>query len=244
MQRVGRGRPLLHVVTFLATAVVMAGLLPAHPSARTQRVAIRTDDGLTLAGTWYEPATRPGPAVILLHTLQKSKRDWDAFATRLAGEGIGALALDFRGHGESPGPAQDYAGMVQDVRAARRFLGTRADVTPAKVAVVGASFGATVAAQAAAEDASIASTVLLSPSLEYRGVRIDAALRKYGGRPLLLVASADDGYAARSVRDLQKGGGAGREAVVLTNAGHGLAMLQNDPDLAGRLVEWLRRTLL
>jgi alpha-beta hydrolase superfamily lysophospholipase len=220
--------------------------------AVSQRINVRTDDGLTLTGTWYEPSTRPldfarggpAPAVILVHMLQKSRRDWDQFASRLASEGIGALAIDLRGHGDSPGSAQDHAAMVQDVRAARRFLASRSDVNPARIGVVGASIGSTLAALAAAEDASIATLVLLSPTIEYQGLRLDPALKKYGGRPVLLVASDDDGYALRTVRELQKAGGGIRETVVLNRAGHGTAMLARDQDLSRRLVEWLRRTLL
>ncbi len=210
----------------------------------TQRVSFRTDDGLTLAGTWYEPSSRPAPAVILVHMLQKSRRDWDQFASRLASDGIGALTFDLRGHGESPGSAQEYAAMVNDVRAARRFVAARSDVAPTRIGITGASLGASLAALAAVDDASVAAIVLLSPTMDYRGLRLDAAIRKFGSRPVLLVASDDDGYAFRTVRDLQKAGGGVRETILLSRAGNGTAMLANDADLGRRLVEWLRRTLL
>jgi pimeloyl-ACP methyl ester carboxylesterase len=228
----------------LAGAVLLA--VPEVPAAgaASQRVTLRTDDGLTLAATWYEPSSRPAPAVIFVHMLQKSGRDWDRVAAQLAAEGIGGLAMDLRGHGESPGSPKDYAGMVQDVRAARRFLSSRADVTPSRIGIAGASIGASLAALASADDPSIVSLALLSPSLDYRGLRLDAALKKLGARPVLLVASDDDGYAVRSVRDLQKAGGGVREVVVLSRAGHGTAMLAGDPDLGRRLLEWFRRTLL
>jgi alpha-beta hydrolase superfamily lysophospholipase len=227
------------VAALLLTALVV----PASLGAATQRVTFRTDDGITLAGTWYEPSSQPAPAVILVHMLQKSRRDWDQFASRLAGEGIGALTFDLRGHGESSGGPQDYAAMVQDVRTARRFLGSRSDVTPTRIGLAGASIGATLAVLAAADDPGIVSVALLSPTTDYRGLRIDGALKKYGARPLLLIASDDDGYAWRSVRDLQKASGA-RETILLSRAGNGTNMLASDPDLMGRLVEWFRRTLL
>jgi pimeloyl-ACP methyl ester carboxylesterase len=228
----------------LAAAIAALMAAPSPVGALSQRVTFHTDDGLTVAATWYEPSVRPAPAVILVHMLRKSSRDWDQLATRLAAEGIGALAVDLRGHGESQGNADDYAGMVQDVRAARRLLALREDVIPSRIGLAGASLGATIAAQAAAEDPSITALALLSPSLEYRGLRIDAAVRKYGARPVLLIASDDDGYAARSARELQKAGGGAREIMILTRAGHGTAMLAGDPDLGRRLLEWLRRTLL
>jgi dienelactone hydrolase len=176
--------------------------------------------------------------------LQRSKRDWDAFAARLASEGIAALAFDLRGHGESQGAiGQDLAPMVGDVRAARRFVATRGDVRAGHIGVAGASLGANLAALEAAEDAGVASVALLSPSLDYRGLRIEAAVKKYGSRPMLLVASDDDPYASRSVRDLEKAGGRGHEPLILNHAGHGTMMLVQAPGLVESLVDWFRRTL-
>jgi dienelactone hydrolase len=83
----------------LAAGLVLLALLPADVAAATQRVTIRTDDGISLAATWYETGARSAPAVILLHMLHKSRLDWESVATRLAAEGIGALAIDLRGHG-------------------------------------------------------------------------------------------------------------------------------------------------
>ena len=232
--------------------LLFAGLLLftlARDATAAQRVSIRTDDGVTLAATWYEPASRPGPAVILVHMLHRSRREWEAIAQRLASEGIGALAFDLRGHGEStagPPPAagqSEYAAMVQDVRAARRYLAQRSDVQQSRVGVLGASLGANLAALAAAADETIASLALLSPSMDYRGLRIDAAARKVK-RPMLLVAADDDPYATRSARELQKEGAGPREILILNQAGHGTVMLSRDPGLAGALVDWFRRTLL
>jgi alpha-beta hydrolase superfamily lysophospholipase len=234
----------------IAAATLLAlVVLAADASAASQRVTFRTDDGVNLVATWYEPATRPGPAVILVHMLTRSRREWEAIAQRLSSEGIGALALDLRGHGESgAGPAMapdrvDYSAMVLDLRAARRFLAQRSDVQQTRVGIAGASLGANLAALEASSDATVASLALLSPSLDYRGLRIEAAARKVA-RPMLLVAGDDDPYAARSARDLQKAGGGPRELLILPQAGHGTAMLSRDPSLAGLLVDWFRRTLL
>jgi alpha-beta hydrolase superfamily lysophospholipase len=228
----------------LVASIAVACLAGDPLGAASQRVSLRTDDGLTLAATWYEPSSRPAPAVVLVHMLQRSRRDWDQLATRLAGEGIAALAIDLRGHGESPGSPVDYAAMVQDVRAARRYLSSRSEVIPTRIGMAGASIGATLAALAAGDDASVVTMALLSPTMDNRGLRLDGAVRKYGSRPILLVASDDDGYASRSAKELQKAGGGIRELVMLSRAGNGTAMLDNNQDLAPRRVEWFRRTLL
>ena len=134
--------------------------------------------------------------------------------------------------------------MVLDVKAARRYLAARTDVQQTRVGIAGASLGANVAALAAAADASIASVVLLSPSIDYRGLRIDQAVKKIGSRPILFVAGSDDSYAARSARELHKAGGGPREILILEGAGHGTNMLSHDENLARALVDWFRRTLL
>ena len=229
--------------------LLAAFLLTPTETSAAQRVTFRTDDGVTLAATWYEPSTRIAPAVILVHMLTRTRREWEAMAQQLASNGIGALAMDLRGHGESgagplgPPGRVDYSTMVLDLRAARRFLAQRSDVQQTHVGVAGASLGANLAALLASADPSIASLALLSPSLDYRGLRIEAAARKVT-RPMLLVAGDDDPYASRSARELQKAGGGPRELLILKQAGHGTAMLGRDPTLAGALVDWFRRTLL
>jgi dienelactone hydrolase len=224
-----------------------AALLVEPGVSASQRVTIRTEDGVSLAATWYEPSSRTAPAVIFVHMLHRSRRDWEGVASNLASEGIGALAIDLRGHGESTGSAGDeagYAAMVRDIGAARRYLASRNDVQSSRIGIAGASIGASLAVLDAAGDASIVSLALLSPSLDYRGLRVETAFRKYGARPALLISSDDDPYATRSVRDLQKIGPGQREAVLLSHAGHGTVMLGRDADVSRTLVDWFKRTLL
>jgi alpha-beta hydrolase superfamily lysophospholipase len=178
----------------LIVAVALGVLKNEADPLAAQRVSFRTDDGVVIAATWYEPSARPAPAVILVHMLNRTRRDWEPVASRLASEGVGALIIDMRGHGDSSGSvprseSPDYSSLVLDVKAARRYLSTRSDVQPARVGLAGASLGANVAVLHAAADPSIASLALLSPSLDYRGLRIEQAFRKYGNRPALLVGS-------------------------------------------------------
>jgi pimeloyl-ACP methyl ester carboxylesterase len=237
----------------LLTSLLLLGALgaagPARVQERAQRVTFQTADGHTIAASLYEPARRPVPAVILVHMLGRSRRDWEPAAARLAADGFAALAIDLRGHGESvlvAGGEQaqtSYVAMVADVKGARRFLDTRAEILRDRIGLAGASLGATLVVAAAAEDRAIRSIALLSPSLDYRGFRIEGAMRKYGSRPALLVASREDPYAWRSMRELAKDQSE-REMVLLEGAGHGTTMLTRDESLARTLVDWFRRTLL
>jgi dienelactone hydrolase len=234
-------------------AIILAALVlwlaPAGAGHAAQRsVSFRTEDGITLSATWHEPSHRPAPAVILVHMLNGSRRDWEGVGSRLAADGIGALAIDLRGHGDSqhvpmPAAPPEFNAMVADLEAARRYLGSRQDVQASRIGIAGASLGANLAALAAGADPLIKSLALLSPSLDYRGVRIEAAVRKYGARPMFLVSSDDDAYAGRTVKDLEKAGSGTRETLRLSAAGHGTHMLARDPGLWRALVDWFRRTL-
>jgi alpha-beta hydrolase superfamily lysophospholipase len=232
-----------------AAVAGLVALLCIPSGARSpSAVAFRTQDGVLIAGAFYDAGPRPAPAVLLVHMLTRTRDDWRRLAERLSEEGVHALAIDLRGHGgsgagEIGGPDAPLSGMVADLRAARRYLADRPDVRQDRVAVVGAQIGANLAVILGAEDATIRAIVLLSPGLDYRGLRTEAALKKYGARPALLVASSEDPYAVRSIRQLLVAS-PGRERRLLENAGHGTVMLDRSPALIGDLVDWLERALL
>ena len=97
---------------------------------------------------------------------------------------------------------------------------------------------------AAAESSSVRAVALISPSLDYRGARLDAAaIKKLGSRAVWLVASTEDPYALRTVRELA-GPDGGREQRLSAIRAHGTALFTADPDLTPALVDWLRRTLI
>jgi dienelactone hydrolase len=229
--------------------MLMLSSVPLSGASRT--VSLRTEDGVTLAATFYEAPRYPAPAVIFLHMLTRGREDWHLVATRLNEAGIHALAIDFRSHGSSAaGPVSadggpDWSRLVLDVQAARTFLTARPDqVRTNAIGIAGASVGANAAILEAAGDPAIKSLALLSAGLDYRSLRTSAAMQKYGARPALLIAASNDPYALRSMRELASLGGGPRETRTLDNSGHGTTMLSLDPDLGRSLVDWFQRTLL
>ncbi|MBI3264210.1 MAG: alpha/beta hydrolase [Acidobacteria bacterium] len=232
----------------LGTAVVAMAL--RAPAEGATDITLATPDGVRITVSFYQAARSmgPAPAVILLHMLTRSKADWDEVAGQLAAAGIHALALDFRGHGNSGRPVTDEAldlgRLPLDVQTARSWLLTRTDVRADRLGLAGASIGANIAVLVASADPAVRAIALLSPGVDYRGLRIDAALRKYGERPALFVASHEDPYAGRSMRELAAIGPGLRETRLLSGAGHGTVMLTRDRELAGVLVDWFQKTLL
>jgi hypothetical protein len=89
----------------------------------------------------------------------------------------------------------------------------------------------------------VRSIALLSPGLDYRGLRIEGAMKKYGGRPAMLVGSTKDPYAWRSIRLLATIGPGTREVRLSDIVAHGTVLLARDQELMSALVDWFRRTL-
>jgi dienelactone hydrolase len=202
-----------------------------------RRVTFRGQDGLTLTGAYYEASTRPAPGILLLHMLRRTHADWDAAASQLADAGFAVLALDFRS-------GEDLSSLAADLKAAKAFLRERPEVVPTSIGIAGASIGANLALLDAADDPAISSLALLSPGLDYRGLRIAAAMKKYAARPALLVGSTRDPYTWRSIRQLTTIGPGTREVRLTEAVGHGTVLLARDSALIGALVDWFKRTLL
>ncbi len=236
-------------------ALVAAGWLIAAPvsgAVEPAKVSFVASDGQQVSGVLYMPDRKPAPAVILLPMMTRTHLDWGATASRLADAGIAALAIDFRRGGAprtEPEPAGggasgDFADLALDVLAADTYLSARADIAAGRIGIAGASIGANVAAIAASDLPAIKSLALLSPSLEYRGLRIEPPMRKFGHRPALIIVSDDDPYALRSGRQMVSYGEGVRDLRVVSGAGHGTVMLTRQPDLVGALVDWFVRTLV
>ena len=128
------------------------------------------------------------PALIVLHGLLGSSRNWQSAGSALAARGPRVIALDLRNHGESPwaaacGPAE----MAADVAAWIE----QSDLAP--VHLLGHSLGGKVAMRLAAE----------RPELVARLTVVDIAPREYPGRLRLEFEAmrALDLTAIRSRRD-------------------------------------------
>jgi dienelactone hydrolase len=219
-------------------------LLLSAPAQSAGRVVIfRTNDGRTVSALLFEANQRPAPAVVLVPMLGRSKDDWQAVAEHLAERGITAFTIDLPAP-TPPADPKELAGWHTIIGGALDYLFSRPEVKAEAIGVAGASLGANLAVLAAVSDTRIRSLALISPSLDYRGVRIDGPFKEYGARPALLLASRKDPYAARSVRELAADGGAGlREMQWAEIPAHGTVLLARQPELVRSLVEWFQRTL-
>ena len=141
-----------------ASHVPLGDRTPASVGLRYENVVGTTADGVSLAG-WYVPS-RNGAAVLLCHGAGSTRSDVLDHAAALAGQGLGVLMMDARGHGGSGGRAMEFGWYGDlDLRAAVDVLVRRPDVTSGRVAVVGLSMGGEEAIGALASDDRIAAVV-------------------------------------------------------------------------------------
>ena len=200
-------------------------------------------DGRMLDGILTEARSQPAFAVVLVPMMGRSGDDWQFVAQQLADAGITALAIDDPASGRQDAPAQMLRGH-EAVAAAVAYLRSQPEnIRPDAIGLAGASLGASLVVTAAASDPAVRSIALVSPALDYRGVRLEAAFGRYGNRPALLVASVHDPYAARSARLLAQDPSGPRELRWSGEAAHGTILLSRDADLVRALVEWFQLTL-
>lgn len=209
-------------------------------------VSFKTSDGITIAGTYYMAPGEDAPGIILLHMLSKNRGDWAEFAKTLQAAGYTVLAIDLRGHGDSDLSWKrfsdaDFNDMVLDVAAAKKFL-VEEGVSGDDLAIIGGSIGANVALKYAADDKEINGVVLLSPGLDYKGVKTEEAITAYGKRPVLIVASRDDLYAAESSKKLHSLALGKSELKIYPGGAHGTSIISAQ-NAGPMILDWLQEVL-
>jgi dienelactone hydrolase len=203
---------------------------PSDPDA-PQEVSFTTEDGVMIAGDLYLPETTPAPAVLALHQWDSDRAAYRDFARSLREAGFVVLAIDGRGFGGSKQGADGAVAPSRDIRndvdAAVDYLEAQPAVDALRIGVMGASYGASNALIYAAEHPDkVRSAALLSVGLAYDpSIPTEPAMKKYGDRPLLLVAARDDAASAGDTETLGAGKGARHRVKVYDAGGHGTALL-------------------
>src|SRR5204863_7982034 len=138
-----------------------------------------------------------GPAVLLYHQSNRTRKEWDMVARQLAAAGINTLTVDVRGHGESGG--QESRGEARkkqwplDLDAAFEYLISQPGV---KGDVIGIGGAGVIGVENSVETArrhsdQVKSLVLLSGETSRDGFQF---LRQALQLPELFVVADDDEY--------------------------------------------------
>lgn len=214
-----------------------------------ERVNLKTSDNIDIVGDYY--AGRGYKGALLLHMMPAGRESWRDFAPKLAKAGCHVLAIDLRGHGESAGGEDGYLDFsdeehqqsIMDVEAGVSFLQGKG-VALEQLVLIGASIGANLSLWHASEKPDIKEMVLLSPGLDYHGIKTEAMMEELEpGQRILFVTSEDDHDNAGQVRTLV---GLAPESVsakliVYQKAGHGTNMFGKErPDMASEIINWIK----
>lgn len=222
----------------------------------TETVQFQTSDGITIFGLYTHGDNPALPAVLLSHMMPATKESWNDFAQVLADDGFQALAIDLRGHGESviqtPNAERrtlnyknfsdaEHQKPILDLEAAVNFLKSKG---VSEIHLVGASIGANLSLQYLAEHSEARSAILLSPGLDYRGVKTESfAARLREGQSVYYAAADNDPYSAETAKTLYQKTpeGAAKELKIFERGGHGTDMFSAHSELMRELSIWLKQ---
>ena len=245
---------------------------PVPPSQQPQpgrAVDLKASDGTILKASYFA-AAKPGPAVLLYHQSNRTRKEWDMVARQLAAAGINTLTVDVRGHGETGG--QESRGEARkkqwplDLDAAFQYLISQPGV---KRDVIGIGGAGVIGVENSVETArrhsdQVKSLVLLSGETSRDGLQF---LRQASQLPELFVVADDDEYppiveamellyiTASSPSRKFVHYSASHEAPWLwyepfdigkvpAKGGHGTDMFKVHPELPGIIVDWFVTTLV
>lgn len=211
----------------------------------SEKVILKTEDGIELSADYYPAESRRG--VLLLHMMPANRKSWSVFAQKLQGIGFRVLAIDLRGHGESSGGPDGYKKFSDaehqasrlDVEAGVEFLKSKG---AADLYLGGASIGANLALWYMAEHPEVKAGIILSPGLDYRGIKTASFMEKLAQeQAIFLAASEGDKYSAESVNALaEKALFKGRLVKkIFSGSEHGTAMFDTKPEFMDELATWL-----
>jgi pimeloyl-ACP methyl ester carboxylesterase len=217
----------------MTTSTVLA-LLIAEAAFAQQSVTFPTPDGFTLHADRYGDGSR---GVVLVHGGRFNKESWKKQGEELARRGFCALAIDFRGYGQTiPGTQMGDEKHYPDVISAVRYLHSRGVKS---VDIVGASMGGDAAGDAVADSrpGEIDKIVFLaSQGGDFPG--------RLTGNKLFIVSRGDgndDGPRLPKISAAYEAAPGPKRMVILEGSAHAQFLFETDqgPRLMREIVEFL-----
>jgi hypothetical protein len=215
-------------VTATPTATATPEPVPPPPGAPAARkVRFRATDGEPVEGR-YTPAARDAPGVVLLHQIDGGVDQWEPLIPYLHEAGFATLAYQSR-------QSAMEAERLPDAIGALRWLRSRPDVDRDRMALVGASIGASTAVLAMATKArgTADAAVALSPpdSADIWSLQDDD---RYRPHDVLFIADESEASSAEGMLD----GAVRSKFMTSAGPGHGVALLP-ERGVHDALLGWL-----
>lgn len=197
------------------------------------------------------------PTVVLLHSLGYSSEDWGNFIIDLNNAGYAVIAIDLRGHGKSVYNTnlqqkswvyftnKAYQKFPNDVVAVlQQAQTTSKKVSLDNMAFVGADIGTNTAILASKTLAKKPKAlVLISPTLNFKGLFVPITLTEIGTIPVLAMASKQDGFSMQAEQKLAKFAQGAFYVKNYPTGGMGMMMLKTNPTMSNDIIKWLKTVL-
>jgi fermentation-respiration switch protein FrsA (DUF1100 family) len=120
------------------------------PGLKFEDAWFQASDGTKLHG-WYVPHDRPRAVVLFAHGNAGNLSHRYDLLQSLHELGVSVMIFDYRGYGRSEGSPSE-TGVLDDARAARRWLAQRVGVKETDIVLMGESLGGAVMVDLAARD--------------------------------------------------------------------------------------------
>jgi alpha-beta hydrolase superfamily lysophospholipase len=171
------------------------------------KIEFVTRDKFILVGDLYIASQQTNkPLVVLLHSFSLNAQVWKEMAENLRLKGYNVLAMDLRGHGRSVYNEQlklksrfyykndTWAKLPKDVVDSVRYVGANyPKINCEDVIIVGADIGASAGAVAAMSLKKVPEKmVLISPMLEFKGIRMPIRSNKFVNTKMFMVLAKTD----------------------------------------------------
>lgn len=192
--------------------------------------------------TYTKASDQSGCLVYLFHQLGGQKEDWNDYVVNFTKIGCDVLAIDFSGHGEAEGDYEmftedDWQQLPQD--AANVLEYGREKYPDYDHWMVGSSIGSNAALIAASTvPADVTGVVLLSPGLDYHGVKAGPASTKYDG-PLFIATSSTDTSSFEATLEILDLSPSVALQTVEAPTGHGLELFETRPKLNTEIADFI-----
>jgi alpha-beta hydrolase superfamily lysophospholipase len=220
-------------------------------AADSHDITFTTTDAVTIRATLSMPQDRDGKAaaIILIHQGGSNRQEWSALTPELLQQGYIVLAYDVRGHGDSD-PVDSIRKLFNDpqlapldLHAAINFLRELPEVNSNRLAVIGASIGANLAAMASSQ-MNIKTAVAISAKTS--AVYNLAGQTSLSLRSVFFISSAGDqgGRRAAWAEELfNQTSKPHRLEIVKYSSRHGVGIFADQPEVRPMILAWLQDTL-
>ncbi|MBI4994265.1 alpha/beta fold hydrolase [Candidatus Peregrinibacteria bacterium] len=219
-----------------------------------ETVKFQTTDLVTIVGDFVNPAGAK-KAVLLLHMMPETRGSWTALSSELNKAGLATLAIDLRGHGESNKQLttnnlqqinyqsfsdKEHQASRLDVDAAMNFLKSKG-FAEENIFVAGASIGANLTLDAMYRYKEISRGVLLSPGLDYRGVKTESAMKQLSAtQKIWIIAAKADEYSAESTKTLAGMRPDIAKSTIFSGSDHGTNLFKSQKTLIQEIVKFFQ----